>query len=69
MVTDSNGRYYWGIDVPGLTADQAAALVVVVGDTFPDLQGLPVDPAEFLTLSMDRATVEILKRVDSQETA
>lgn len=52
--------YYWSIDLPGMTSDQVPLVVSAVEEAVTDLQAIPVDPEGFLTLSLDRDTVEAL---------
>ena len=56
---DLNRDYYWSVDIPGLTAGPAALLADrAIADGYP---ASPVDPRDFLTMHMDRGTVEILR--------
>lgn len=51
--------WYWSLDLPGLTHDGAAALLRFAeqnGESFGSL----VDPGEFLTVHLDRDTVETI---------
>ena len=52
---------YWGIDMPGLTREQAVELVSIIKSTGLDLEPILVNPAIFLTLHMDRDTVQALR--------
>lgn len=56
---DLNRDYYWSVDAPGLTAESAALLAdMAIADGYA---ASTVDPGHFLTMHMDRGTVEILR--------
>lgn len=57
---DDDQPFYWSLDLPGMTSDQASQVVAVIESGGVDLNAVPVDPAVFLTLHMDRDTVEAL---------
>jgi hypothetical protein len=50
-------KYYWSVDIPGLTEGQAQSLL----DCCPDLSGTAVDPRQWFTVHMDRETAEVLR--------
>lgn len=50
--------YYWSLDFPGMTRSQANELLNREKSRFGGVNGSPVDPGNFLTLHMDRETVE-----------
>lgn len=52
--------YYWSIDFPGMTSEQVPLVASAVEKAGIDLQVIPVAPEGFLTLSLDRDTVEAL---------
>ena len=56
----SEQPFYWGVDVPGMTADQASWVVSTIKGGGLRLQPIRVDPAVFLTLNLDRESVEAL---------
>lgn len=56
MVDDQS--FYWSLDIPGMTSDQASLVASAVEEKGLDLQVLPVDPADFLTLHLDQHSVE-----------
>ena len=62
MLTDmaEEEPYYWSVDLPGMTSAQVPLVVSAVEEAGVDLQVVPVDPEGFLTLSLDRDTVEAL---------
>jgi hypothetical protein len=53
-------EHYWSIDFPGLTAMDARRICDLVGHSGLAYDAIPVDPGSFLTLHMDRSTVELL---------
>jgi hypothetical protein len=59
-MTENDDWHYWSLDLPGLTETQAVNLLGVVKG-----KGLAeasiVDPRKFLTLHLDRVTVECLR--------
>jgi hypothetical protein len=59
---------YWSIDLPGLSRSSAEELLQVAQQEDLSVSGLLVDPALFLTLHIDRETVDAvcnaLSRVD-----
>jgi hypothetical protein len=58
-VPDLSRDHYWSVDIPGLTADSAALLAeAAIADGYP---ASTVDTRDFLTMHMDRGTVEILR--------
>lgn len=52
--------FYWSLDIPGMTADQAPQVVAAVKGGGLPLDPLLVDPAIFLTLHLDRESVEAI---------
>ncbi|MEU8387078.1 hypothetical protein [Micromonospora sp. NPDC048842] len=53
-------QFYWSLDLPGMTADQAVQVGSVIKDQGIDLEVLLVDPSNFLTLHLDRESVEAI---------
>ena len=51
---------YWAIDIPGLTEPQAALLAAHIADGPMGLSASLVDPAQFLTLHLNRESVEAI---------
>jgi hypothetical protein len=60
MTTESDELFYWALDVPGLTADQAKEVASFVADTGISEFASAVDPRAFMTLHLDRVTVRSL---------
>jgi hypothetical protein len=58
MEATYDGWPYWSIDLPGLSRSKAHALLNVAEDMGISFGGTLVDPAKFLTLHLDRPTVE-----------
>jgi hypothetical protein len=57
---ETSDWHYWSLDLPGLTEAQAADLLgTAQGKGLAE--GSIVDPRRFLTLHMDRVTVECLR--------
>ena len=56
----NKGGYFWAVNLPGLTRHQAEALLTMAERAGMSFGGTTVDPAEFLTLYLDRPSVEIL---------
>jgi hypothetical protein len=54
------GGYFWAVNLPGLTREQAEKLLVMAERAGMSFGGSTVNPSEFLTLHLDRASVEIL---------
>jgi hypothetical protein len=50
-------KFYWNVDIPGLTEEQAESLVACC----PELPGTVVDPRQWFTVHMDRETAEVLR--------
>ncbi len=50
-------KYYWSVDVPGLTQERAESLVAYC----PELPGTVIDPGLWFTVHMDRDTAEVLR--------
>jgi hypothetical protein len=55
----------WALDVPGLTRADADELVSLIRNTGVSAYASAVNPAAFLTLHLDRGTVESLVRAIS----
>jgi hypothetical protein len=55
--TERDQGFYWSVDIPGLTEEQAASLV----DCCPELPGTVVDPRHWFTVHMDRETAQVLR--------
>lgn len=53
------GYPYWSIDVPGLDEEDAKELVLLAGERSGN-GATVIDPSHWLTLHMDRETVEII---------
>jgi hypothetical protein len=52
--------FYWSIDIPGMTANQAQQVISAIKGRGLALEPLLVDPANFLTLHLDRESVETM---------
>ncbi|WP_161791116.1 hypothetical protein [Amycolatopsis sp. MJM2582] len=52
--------FCWSIDIPDLTADEASQVVSAIKSGGLASDPLVVDPAAFLTLHLDRESVETL---------
>ncbi|WP_146104067.1 hypothetical protein [Nonomuraea solani] len=52
---------YWSIDVPGLDRESALELVRLIVEQNAKLAPIPVDPHFFMTLHLDRESVEVLR--------
>jgi hypothetical protein len=52
--------FYWSLDIPGMTADQALQVVSAIKARGLAPDALLVDPANFLTLHLDRESVEAI---------
>ncbi|MBB6570716.1 hypothetical protein HPO96_26780 [Kribbella sandramycini] len=53
--------FYWSLDLPGLTELEAREVQSVVNEVLPDRQAILVDPLHFLSLSLDKMSVESLR--------
>jgi hypothetical protein len=53
--------FYWSIDVPGMTEEQARRLASIIRTSGLDLEPLLVNPANFLTFHIDRESAETLR--------
>ena|ERR1700680_1041311 len=53
---------YWTVDLPGLSRTKAHELLAMAEQAGMSFGGTIVDPAQFLTLHLDRQTVESLYR-------
>jgi hypothetical protein len=53
-------EHYWSIDFPGLNGVDAQRICDLVRESGLAYDGIPADPDGFLTLHMDRSTVETL---------
>jgi hypothetical protein len=62
MTSSSQDEPSWSLDMPGLTRQHAEELVSFAKDTGISIFATAVDPDEFLTLHLDRDTVESLLR-------
>jgi hypothetical protein len=51
---------YWSIDIPGLVERQASALLSRLGEIDPSLRGSILNPADFMTIHVDRPGVEVI---------
>ena len=60
MAGGSEQGIYWGIDVPGLTKEQAGWLVSVVNTSPHNLDATATDPARWFTVRVDRSGAEVL---------
>jgi hypothetical protein len=58
----SEAEWYWAVDIPGLTERQAKELVQLCEDAGigEEVGCMPVDPRDFLTVALDRKSVEAL---------
>ncbi|MFE3514448.1 hypothetical protein [Streptomyces sp. NPDC059166] len=54
-------RPYWSIDMPGLDEHRAAELAGLVRRSDAGIMATPVDPRFWLTLHLDRETVEVIR--------
>lgn len=54
------GAYFWVVNLPGLTRQQAESLSAMAERAGMSFGGSTVNPSEFLMLNLDRATVQIL---------
>jgi hypothetical protein len=52
--------FYWSLDIPGMRADQALQVVSTIKASGLALEALLVNPANFLTLHLDRESVETI---------
>jgi hypothetical protein len=52
---------YWSVDIPGMTESQAHELLAWLAKSMPSLIGIPADPAKFLTVHMDRDSVNAIR--------
>ena len=52
---------YWSVDIPEMTRYQAQELLTLLAKSNPTLHGIPVDPAKFLTIHMDRDSVNAIR--------
>lgn len=59
--SESGGRHYWAIDIPGLNHEQAMWLVSAINDRPHKLHASAVNPQVFLTLHLDRDTMLTLR--------
>lgn len=57
---ESESRWPWAVSIPGLTADGAQFVTQTVTSQRPDVQVIQIDPREFLSLHLDRATIKDL---------
>jgi hypothetical protein len=51
---------YWSVDIPGMSRGQAEELLDLAVKVGMSFGGTAVDPSDFLTLQLDRTTVESL---------
>jgi hypothetical protein len=51
-------RPYWSVDLPGLSEGGAERVVAIAAHEKLSAQGIVVDPAEALSIHLDRDTVE-----------
>lgn len=52
---------YWGIDIPGLRESQAADVASLIRQSETGTEPILVDPKLWLTLHLDRETVEAMR--------
>lgn len=52
--------FYWSLDIPGLTEERALQVASIIRGSGLSLEPLPVNPANFLTLHIDRESAETL---------
>lgn len=55
-----DSQWPWSVSIPGLTADGAQLVTDAVAARRPDVQVIQIDPRDFLSLQLDRATVKEL---------
>jgi hypothetical protein len=53
-------RFYWSIDIPGLQERDIEDLAPLIDQLGRDLMVVPVDPSYFLTMHLDRSSVQAL---------
>jgi hypothetical protein len=58
MQTTHDGWPYWSVDLPGLSRLNAQQVLEMAERSGLSFGGTLVDPAQFLTLHLDRPTVE-----------
>ena len=58
MSDTSQQGAYWSVDLPDLTAGGAERVVAIAAREKLSAHGIVVDPAEALSIHIDRATVE-----------
>ncbi len=60
-MTDSySNYYYWGVDLPGISQSEASGLLDAAKANDWARYGSLVDPAHFLTLHLDKDSVDML---------
>ncbi|MFB6520281.1 hypothetical protein [Streptomyces sp. NPDC056401] len=52
---------YWGIDIPGLRKGQAVEVAELIQQSDAEIVPTLVDPKLWLTLHLDRETVEVMR--------
>lgn len=52
--------FYWSLDISGMTTKQGLQVVSAIKASAPFLDVLLVDPTKFLTLHLDRESVEAI---------
>lgn len=60
-VDNGNSDYFWAVDVPGMTREQAEWLVSALASGPFALHGIAVNPAHFFTVRVDRDGAEVLR--------
>ncbi|MEU5786867.1 hypothetical protein ABZ754_03940 [Micromonospora purpureochromogenes] len=53
-------RFYWSVDIPGLRERDVEELTRLIDELERDLVVVPVDPSYFLTMHLDRSSVQAL---------
>jgi hypothetical protein len=56
----AGSSFFWGVDFPGLTKDQADWLIRVVDGGPFDLHGIAADPARWFSVRVDRDGAEVI---------
>lgn len=56
----SDQPFYWSLDIPSMTAGQALQAISAIKEKGLGLEPLLVDPANFLTLHLDRESVQAM---------
>jgi hypothetical protein len=57
---EADDAFYWAVDLPGLTGFQALEIRNIAAELNGVVGASVLDPAVFLTIALDRVTVEAL---------